>query len=386
MTKTSEPFVVGPQQSRSIDVKLQPAFFDEPQYTVAGVTDNTYRGGHGSDTVLRSSEALTKATASLSKDKAPNPPGDESALVKLANAAPHSFPANYEVARLLVANGKCKDALPYIRRALAANKSRAEAFHLLGDASERTGNPLDAVQAYQTAAKLQPTETNIFDLATEMLTHLAPEAAIDVFSKGHNLYPASTRILLGLAASLYSRGLYEEAAARFFEACDLNPINAEPYLFMGRVQRSEITHLEGFLTRMRRFSQLQPNNPWANYLYAVALRHEGSTTAEVKQLLEKAVELDPRFTEAYLLLGAVQYDLKDLSAAVLSLQKAAELDPEQAEAHYRLAQVYKVQEKRPESKRELQLYEQLSEQNARKVEQQRSETQRFVVALRHQSQ
>lgn len=40
-------------------------FFDEPNFTIAGVTDNTYRGGHGSDTVLRSAESLAKATASL---------------------------------------------------------------------------------------------------------------------------------------------------------------------------------------------------------------------------------------------------------------------------------------------------------------------------------
>jgi cytochrome c-type biogenesis protein CcmH/NrfG len=71
--------------------------------------------------------------------------------------------------------------MPYIQRALAADKSSAEAFHLLGDASERIGNSLDAVHAYQTAAKLSPTETNIFDLGTEMLTHLAPEAAMAVF-------------------------------------------------------------------------------------------------------------------------------------------------------------------------------------------------------------
>ncbi len=386
LIKSADPFTIGPQQSRTIDLTLQPAFFDEPKYTVAGVTDNTYRGGHGSDTVLRSSEALTKATASLGKDKALSTSVDETALLNRAEAEPHSFSANYEVAQVLVTNGKCKDALPYVQRALAVDKSSAAAFHLLGDASERVGKSLDAVHAYQTAAKLQPTETNIFDLGTEMLTHLAPEAAIEVFTKGYDLYPASTRLLLGLAASLYSRGFYEQAAARFFQACDLNPANPEPYLFMGKVRRSEIIHLQGFLTHMRRFSQLQPDNPWANYLYAVASKNGENSSPEVMQLLEKAVKLDSRFAEAYLLLGTVQYDLKDLPAALLSLRKAAELDPGQPEAHYRLAQIYKVQEKSSDAKHEFQLYEHLTEQNARKAEQQRSETQRFVVALRGQSQ
>ncbi len=50
------PFAVAPNQVTIIDLVLQPSaaaqpqFFDEPQFTVAGLTDNTYRGGHGSDT------------------------------------------------------------------------------------------------------------------------------------------------------------------------------------------------------------------------------------------------------------------------------------------------------------------------------------------------
>jgi tetratricopeptide (TPR) repeat protein len=116
------------------------------------------------------------------------------------------------------------------------------------------------------------------------------------------------------------------------------------------------------------------------------MKNDGNIHPEVKPLLEKAIKLDPKFAEAFLLLGAVQQDLKDLPAAIVSLQKAVELDPAQVEAHYRLAQIYKVQNRSLDAKRELQLYEQLSEQNARKVEQQRSETQRFVVALRSQSQ
>ena len=40
-------------------------FFDPPSFIVAGVTDASNRGGHGSDPILHSTEALVKATASL---------------------------------------------------------------------------------------------------------------------------------------------------------------------------------------------------------------------------------------------------------------------------------------------------------------------------------
>ena len=43
----------------------QPEFFDEPQFTVAGVTDTTNLGGHGSNTVARTKDALAKDVVSL---------------------------------------------------------------------------------------------------------------------------------------------------------------------------------------------------------------------------------------------------------------------------------------------------------------------------------
>src|SRR6185295_14773551 len=43
----------------------QPEFFDEPQFTVAGVTDTTNLGGHGSNTVARTKDALAKDVALL---------------------------------------------------------------------------------------------------------------------------------------------------------------------------------------------------------------------------------------------------------------------------------------------------------------------------------
>jgi hypothetical protein len=40
-------------------------FFDPPSFIVAGVADASNRGGHGSDPILHSTEALVKATALL---------------------------------------------------------------------------------------------------------------------------------------------------------------------------------------------------------------------------------------------------------------------------------------------------------------------------------
>src|SRR5258708_15143702 len=136
-----------------------PEFFDEPQFTVAGVTQATNSGGHGSDTVLRNTEALAKATISLSKESAGNSSAATSAarensLRDAIARQPDNFAANWQLGKLFVDAGKPTQALPYLERASRLNPADADAHHQLGDVEEKLGNPLEAVRQYQRAAEL----------------------------------------------------------------------------------------------------------------------------------------------------------------------------------------------------------------------------------------
>jgi tetratricopeptide (TPR) repeat protein len=303
----------------------KPEYFDEPQFTVAGMTDNSYRGGHGSDTMLDSTEALTKATAAL------------------------------------------------------------------GEIDRNEVNALERVRKYQRAAELNPSEPNLFDWGAELLKHRAADPAIEVFTKGHRLFPRSARMLLGLGAAFYARGSYNQAAHNFFEACDLNPSDPKPYLFLGKVQALEITESEGYFDRLRQFAELQPDNAWANYYYAVALwkrqpNHADATTSvRVRLLLEKAARLDPHLGAAYLELGIISADQKNFPAAISAYRKAIEISPQIEEVHYRLSQAYMLTGQKLQAQKELALYNQLSKKSAEDLERERAELQRFVVVLKSRS-
>lgn len=309
------------------DAAAQPQFFDEPQFTVAGVTDNTYRGAHGSDAPLRSTEALTKAAAML--------------------------------------------------------KQSAEQ-HSLAEADERGGKPLEAVREYQRAAELDPSEPNLFDWGIELLIHRASDPATQVFEKGNRLFPGSVRMLLGLAVALYARGDYAQSARRFFEASDLNPSDPAAYLFLAKVQNRAITESEGYLDRLARFATLQPDNALANYYYAVALwnRRTDDTQNQVQTLLDKAVHLDPTLGIAYLQLGVLYSGQKNYAQAISQYLKAVASDPELEEAHYRLSQAYAITGEKSKSQQELETYKQLSKKSAEAAERERRELQQFVVTLR----
>jgi tetratricopeptide (TPR) repeat protein len=303
-----------------------PPYFDEPKFIVSGVTDPAQRGGHGSDPVSRSAESLAKATAALRNDTSP------------------------------------------------------------ADAAEKQGNALEAAREFQHAAELDPSEVNLFNWGTELLTHRAADQAVEVFTKAHRLFPHSTRTLLGLAVALYSRGSYDQAAQRFFEACDLDPANPEPYLFLGKVSSSAIADLDGFTQRMERFARVHPENAWANYYYASNLwkrkNADDTPPAKVQTLLEKAVTLDPHLGAAFLQLGIVFAEQNKLPSAISAYQSAIQANPEMAEAHYRLALAYRKTGQPEKAQKEIEQYQQLSKQSMEASERERAEIQQFVFGLK----
>lgn len=346
---------LGASESKTIDLTLEfkkasapqtssadrPQFFDEPRFTVAGVTDTTNLGGHGSDTVVRNREALAKATAALAEEP------------------------------------KAK-----------IDESEAGRHHLLAEADERDGNPLEAVREYQRAAELNPSEPNLFDWGSELLLHRAPEPAIEVFTRGSRLFPHSVRLLIGLSASWYALGFYDKATERLCQASDLNPDDLTPYLFMGKMQAVEATESDGVVERLARFARLQPQNALANYYDAVSLwkrRKSPDDVAEVDQvkaLLEKAIHLDPKLGPGYLQLGILYSEQENFSSAIAAYQRAIQVAPELAEAHYRLARAYRQAGETSKAQAELQVYETISKEKADETKRERHELRQFVYQLR----
>lgn len=394
LAPASASFVTTPSAAKP--APPSPAFFDEPQFTVAGVTQGTNSGGHGSDTVLRTTEALAQATVRLS-----NPPDPSSQSPTTATETS-------------------------LRQALAAHPDDPALHHQLGDVEAKLNHPLDAVREYQRAAELDPSEPNLFDWGTELLTHRALEPATEVFTQGHRLFPKSLRMLVALGVAWYARGSYDEAAQCLGNASDLAPENPTPYLFMGRMQSVETTPSQGTVERLARFARLQPENALANYYYAVALwkqqRQDPASpdpqagpdrSPRAEPLLLQAVRLDPQFAAAHLQLGILYAEREDFPRAITEYQKAIAGRPEPTdlaaaspttvaptavaseqaspqfdelleEAHYRLAHAYLRTGDKAKAKEQLQLHDQYSRKTKEDSERQRRQIQEFVISLRKQ--
>jgi len=439
------PYDFGRDESRTIDLALEPArasasqnsspgapaFFDEPHFTVAGVTDTTNLGGHGSDAIVRNRDVLAEAAASLKGQPAPGSPpmsvnaAIERSLRSAAERQPADFDANYRLGKLLVDEGKPLDGLVYLERASqlhtgdydnnyelalaransgdyerarvdafallhspdSVGRKKAGAHHLMGWVSEKLNDPLEAVRQYQSAAELNPSEPYVFDWGAELLLHHAAEPAVEVFTKGNRLFPASARMLAGLGASLYALGSYDQAALRLCEASDLNPHDPGPYLFVGKMQAVEAAPSEAIQERLERFVKLQPDSALANYYYAVSVvkrrksPEDSQNVAQVKSLLEKAVQLDPTLGAAHLQLGILYSEQRDFPNAIAAYRRAIAAAPDLEAAHFRLAQAYRQMGEPSKAKEESQLYEQILRAKSADADRQRHQVQQFVYQL-----
>ena len=440
-----EPLKTSPAQSSSAPQAgaEAPEFFDEPQFTVAGVTDSSNLGGHGSNTIVRAKESLAKDVASLTisgdKPSASGAPDESTARVDPEEASlrmavarePENFEANHSLGKFLVEHGKAAEALACLERAsqlrpgdyensymlalayvdtgqyqharmnalalLAeqgngrqplAQSQEADVHHLLGDIEEKMDDPLTALREYQTAAELNPTEANFFDWGAELLLHRAAEPAIEVFNQGNRRFPHSARMLVALGVAWYSNGSYDQAAQRLCEASDLNPADPQPYLFLGKIQSVESNQSECSRERLKRFVKLQPENAWAHYYYGVNLwkqrngPDDAATVAQAESHLMRAVKLDPTLGAGHLQLGILYSEQKDFSQAISSYLAAIQANPQLEEAHYRLAQAYKRTGEMEKSEAEFRLYNQISKSKDEEVERERRESRQFVYTLR----
>lgn len=405
-------------------------FFDEPRFTVSGVTDTTNLGGHGSDVAVRTRESLVKEAASLadstSAPRPTEPPGIEKSLREDASRQPASFEANHRLGKFLAENGRPAEAIPYLKHAQELNPAdynnsydlaracyeiadydhsrqivssltpahdTAELHHLLGDLEEKLKDPLEAVRQYQRASEIDPREPYLFDWGSELLLHSAAEPARDVFLQGTRAFPRSQRMSLALGAAWFALGNDDNAVQQICRASDLDPGNPAPYLFLGKMQRAETIPSEAAVEKLHRFVTLQPANPEANYYYAVALWKrrklppESSSLAqpspaEIETLLSTAIRLNPQSAAPHLQLGILHADAGNDSAAVTDYERAIQLDSQLEEAHYRLAQAYRQLGQPEKSKEQLRIYQQLSRQSAQQAEQERHEIRQFVYTLR----
>ena len=422
-TVQAESQATSPSSSQAME------FADNPNFTIAGVTDWTAAGGHGSDSTLRTSEALTRETLTLKSGPGANAPviggrgsvGSESEreLRAALAAAPTSSEANRQLGEFYLRAGRYVDSLPLLQAAfqfnptnqeieadlalackgagdfsrarehvqhLLALKESADLHRLAGELDEKLSDPLAAIHEFEQAVRMAPNEQNYLEWGSELLLHRAVWQAQEVFAKGALAYPKSVRMLTALGTALFSSALYDQAALRLCDASDLNPTDPEPYEFLGKIEMASPDPLTCVEQKLARFVREQPDNALANYFYAMAIWKQQQQSPDpqallkMEALLTKAVTLDAKCADAYLQLGILNSSRRSFPQAIDYYTRAIAANPELAEAYYRLGVAYDRIGDAEKAKQQFQLHDEIRKKQAAAVDRERRAVKQFLVA------
>ncbi|MHB8654510.1 MAG: tetratricopeptide repeat protein [Terriglobia bacterium] len=401
--------------------------------TVKGAVD---AGGYSSPGQARTSSRLLQGVASLKREAPAGSAGSAAApdamspkalatiegrLKKELKAAPESFEANHNLGEFYLHVGNLPAGIPYLEKAeqldtshynngydlalayletnslvkargqiqqMIGRQDMAELHDLLGEVEERAGHYVTAVNEYERAAHMEPSEENIFDWGSELLMHQTFDPAIEVFTSGVERYPHSAMLQIGLGVALYSRGRYEEAIKALCLASDLTPTDPRPYLFLGRMYSVTAVNADQVSARLERFIKVQPQNALAHYYYAMSLwkgqrGQSGQVNFEqIESLLKRSMTLDPKYPDAYLQLGILYSEQKKYPEAIGEYRRAIALQPGLVDAHYRLAQAYTRTGEHDKARAEFEIHDRLRKQELAETDKRRAEIKQFVYSMK----
>ncbi len=359
---------------------------------------------------------LKLARENLRAGKYPEAQAD---FLKALAVEPRDFDANREMATLLLAQNNVVEARPYLRtahlvrpedgsttynlaladvltgdlregrtlvQALLATSQTADAHNLLGQIEEQEGRFVPAAREFETAARLDPSEDNLYAWGGEMLKHRTFEPAVTIFHDATQRYPQSPRLWVGLGMALYSRELYTESVQALLRAAALDPHDPRCYLFLDKAYLSAPSQAAGVLEAFSIYATLEPRNARAQFYYGTAMwkAHRTESTVvdypAVEALLSQSIHLDENFAEAHLQLGILYNEERAYEKSLSEYQRALQLDPSLAEAHFRLGRYYLRIGEREKGQAELDRFKSLQAAHQAQVDKQRAEVQQFVVS------
>lgn len=298
---------------------------------------------------------------------------------------PSSYDNSYNLAMAYFLTGRLNDARQ-LAQSIAQEKDAGELHNLLGKIDEKDGKFIEAANEFETAARMDPSEDNLFAWGSELLLHRTYEPAIQVFQQATRRFPTSPRLWVGLGMALYARTRYQESIKALLSAADLSPTDPRCYLFLSKAYFSSPTQADDVIQRFRRYAELEPRNALAQYYYAVSLwkgKRAESTSIDyplIESLLHRSIALDGTLAEAHLQLGILYSDQHEYAKSFPEYTRAVELDPTLPDAHYRLGQYYVHAGQKNQAQQEFQTFQQLQTHHLDEVDKERAEVQQFVYS------
>jgi len=261
------------------------------------------------------------------------------AFQAVSEADPTDRNSRYQWALALFQLGDPERAVQRIQSVPVADSSAQEQI-LLGDIHERQGRSVEAVNAYRSAVRMNPSEENVNALGLELLRHSLYDAAVANYSGGLSRYPSSSQMMLGLGLSKYGTNDFAGAATLFSALLHSDPRN---HVYLEMLERSCSLNMSDPGTAcdgMIVYAKTHPNDEPAETAAAATIMQRPNDQQDLtlaRTFLQRALAANSQSVEANYLMG-VWYQQRLLWQQSLPfLREAVQIDPGYAKAHYRMA-------------------------------------------------
>ena len=228
---------------------------------------------------------------------------DEAIVVyqQILRSHPNDQTVAANLASALVRAGRLNDGLNLYRDLTSRNNQQPELWFNFANALQRSGQHAEARRAFERTLSIAP-----------------------------KFFPAA----LNLANLVRDIGDTAEAIAIYRQAIALNPQHPKPRINLARLLRRQ---KQFDLANEVLHDGLPADSPSAELLYERAiLAYETSDTVVAFQTVQQLLTLQPKYGNAYTLIGLVEYERGNVESAVRWWSELSKLEPNNPEPHINL--------------------------------------------------
>jgi len=302
---------------------------------------------------------------------------------KLLERSPDSDSARYNLALVQSAAGQFSASIKTLGPLMDRNKPDPEVMSLAADASESMFDTPRAFDMLRRALAAYPDDPEFYiSLAKLSLSHQSFQAGIEILNSGIRRIPQIASLYMARGILYMQLGDWKSSDQDLHRAQQLDPKLPFGSAALGLAQLQ--AHEPAQAQRSARQSlENQPDDPYLNYVLAESAHEMGVSPGtvdfeEAMACAQKAVRLQPNFSQARELLSRLYEDSGKMDEAIAESREAVRRSPADETALYHLILVTKKAGNNSELPDLLKRFRDLREASSRKEAQLR----RFALLQR----
>lgn len=246
--------------------------------------------------------------------------------------------------------GNHDEAVDFLQRAIALNRTQAAYFANLGEAYRGLEKLNEAIEQYTIARALAPDafETNFY-LASLYEQSGDLDKALTGYQRSAQIRPTSGPCQFQLAHLLHEQGKLHPASLHYEQALRIDSSDIRAWTGLARVRKEQGELVEARDNYLR-VLKLRPDAAWAHFELGNVYQVERSWV-EAIACFREAVRLSPEYFKAIVNLGNALREHHQLDEALEWLERAVTLRDDYAAAHSNLGAVLQDQYRYDEAQR-----------------------------------